>query len=75
MAWYQLIATGDPTDANDYNAVGGPSCIGATNFICAIQASPDSSNKPILTTNLRNEMINALNNRASTTNVQLRASR
>lgn len=71
MAWFELVANGDATDPNDYNAVGSPSCVG-TNHICAVQASADLSNKPIFTTPLRNEMITALNTNSNTTNVQLR---
>jgi hypothetical protein len=71
MPWFQLVANGDATDPNDYNAVGGPSCSGP-NHICAIQASPNTNNKPIITTPLRNEMITALNTNSSSTNVQLR---
>ncbi|WP_293924354.1 hypothetical protein [Sphingobacterium sp. UBA6320] len=71
MPWFQLIANGDATDPNDYNAVGGPSCSGI-NHICAIQTSADPSNKPAITQSLKDEMIKALNCGSSSTNVQLR---
>ena len=74
MAWFQLKANGTATDPNDYASTGAPTCSG-DNHICAVQASPDANNKPILTPSLKDEMINALNNEASSTNVQLRNTR
>ncbi|MEN5085125.1 hypothetical protein ABE426_01510 [Sphingobacterium faecium] len=71
MPWFQLLPNGDATDPNDYNAVGGPSCSGI-NHICAIQASANTNNKPIITTPLRNEMITALDKKANSANVLLR---
>jgi len=71
MAWFQLLMNGDPTDPNDYNLVTSPGCSGSL-YVCAIQTGPDVNNKPIINTSLRNEMITALNNKGSTTNILLR---
>lgn len=71
MPWFQLIASGNPLERNDYNIIGGPSCSGP-NHICAIQAIANASNKPIITQALKDEMLLALHYRNSSTNVQLR---
>lgn len=72
MAWFQLKAGGNPTIPNDYNATSTPSCSG-TGKICAIQATPDGSNKPQLTNALRDEMIVALQTGSPSSNVELRS--
>lgn len=72
MAWFQLVADGDPLNPADYNPVTSPGCSGS-NYICAIQANPDASNQPVITTSLRNEMITALNTNSNSENVHLRA--
>ncbi len=72
MAWFSLNPGGNPTQPNDYTAVGSPSCSG-TNQICAVQTTANASNKPNLTSALKDEMIIALHSRTSSANVQLKA--
>ena len=74
MAWFSLNPGGNPTVPNDYTIQGSqPSCAG-TDHICAVQATPDSNNKPQLTDALKYEMIIALDNRSASTNVSLKDS-
>lgn len=72
MPWFQLVADGDPFDPVDYTPASSPSCSGS-NYICAIQASPNASNQPVITPALQQEMNTALNKKSNSTNVHLRA--
>lgn len=49
------------------------SICGGANSICAVQATPNSSNRPQLTDALKNEMIVALNDRTPSSNVLLKS--
>ena len=71
MAWFSFTGS-DPVTPSDYTLNPSPSCAGA-NKICAIQADADSNNHPEITDSLKDEMIRALNSRASSTNVTLKA--
>ena len=71
MAWFSLDDGGTPTQPSDYSLVSSPSCDGSDQ-ICAVQANDNGSGQPILSNALKDEMINALHNRASSTNVQLK---
>ncbi|NJI71963.1 hypothetical protein HCX49_01970 [Sphingobacterium kitahiroshimense] len=71
MAWFILTGS-NPTDSQDYDAATPSGCTG-TNKICAVQANPDSNNKPELTDALKDEMILALHNRSASANVQLKS--
>lgn len=74
MAWFELSPTGNPTQPNDYTfSSNEPSCLGEDQ-ICAVQANPDSNNKPQLTDALKNQMIEALHDRTPSANVKLRNS-
>jgi len=71
MAWFNFTGS-NPTDASHYTLVGSqPSCTGAQS-ICAIQANNDGEDNPVLTNALKNEMIQALNDGLSSSNVKLR---
>lgn len=62
MAWF-IYNSGAASNPTSYTLVGStPTCPGA-NRICAIFADPDGGGFPILTTALRNNMIDALNSR------------
>ncbi|WP_282636139.1 hypothetical protein [Sphingobacterium thalpophilum] len=73
MAWFSFTGT-NPTEPSHYTNVGDtpPSC-GGDNSICAVQATPNSSNRPQLTDALKNEMIIALNSRTPSSNVLLKS--
>ncbi|MEN5232880.1 hypothetical protein [Sphingobacterium faecium] len=77
MPWYSFtpvsIATGDPSDPNQYTLIGSipPSCPSPNSNLCAIQAS-DNLGLPILTLPLLIEMANALENVTETSNVLLK---
>jgi len=73
MSWFSLNVSGNPTQPGDYSPVASPSCPTGTNKICAIQADPDGSGQPDITDSLKDQMIEALHNRTSSTNVQLRS--
>ncbi|WP_293924792.1 hypothetical protein [Sphingobacterium sp. UBA6320] len=74
MAYFSLNTSGNPTDPQDYTLQGSqPTCLGEDQ-ICAVQASNNGSNKPVLTEALKNEMIIALHSRTPSTNVSLKDS-
>lgn len=77
MPWYQFTPGGgafNPSDRNQYTLYGDgsfpPNCPGNIR-VCAIQAM-DSGGLPFITTALLNEIIQALENRADSTNVLLK---
>ncbi len=71
MAWFSFTGT-NPSEPSHYSLVSTqPTCTGAQS-VCAIQANDDGDNNPILTNALKNEMIQALNDGVSSTNVKLR---
>ncbi|WP_343570417.1 hypothetical protein [Sphingobacterium sp.] len=72
MAWFQLNAGGNPTNPSHYNSVATPSCSGSTK-ICAVNATDNGSGQPDLTDSLKNEMIVALQNNSTSSNVRLRS--
>ncbi|KKX46778.1 MULTISPECIES: hypothetical protein [Sphingobacterium] len=74
MSWFPFTGS-DPSDPTHYSSPvpTQPSCPGATQQICALQASADSNNEPIITDALKNEIINSLQNQVNGTNVKLKA--
>lgn len=74
MAWFSLTGS-NPTLSSDYTLVASEptNCTGTPQAICALQANNDGSNKPDITNALQNEMILALHNGASSSNVKLKA--
>lgn len=72
MAWFSLNPNGNPTQPSNYTLQGSePTCTGNSQ-ICAVQAENDGNNRPELTEELKDEMIEALHDRASSTNVSLK---
>lgn len=69
MATFQLNVPNNPGLPASYS-LGTPSCSG-NNQICSIEAD-DNGGKPIITDDLRNEMLEALNTRSNTLNVSLK---
>lgn len=73
MAWFSLNNSGDPTNPEDYTiSATQPSCDPGNNQICAIQADADANDQPELTDEVKDEMITALHNRASSATVRLK---
>lgn len=78
MPWYVFNPIDpfphNPCDPNNYVLIGStpPSCPGANNYLCAIQAA-DNLGKPIITPALCNEIALALLNHIDTVNVLLRS--
>jgi len=70
MATFQLNVPSAPGLSSSYS-IGTPACSGV-NQICTIQATDDGSGHPDITDSLKNEMLQALNTRTSTTNVRLK---
>ena len=71
MNWFKLTGT-DPSNPSHYTLVSiAPICIPPLQKICAIYALNDGNNQPVITCELKNEMINALQNQVNTTNVLL----
>ncbi|WP_400261166.1 hypothetical protein ACFX5U_14545 [Sphingobacterium sp. SG20118] len=71
MNWY-LFTGSDPTNPAHYTlVVSKPNCTGSKQ-ICAIRATNDGSNNPVITNSLQNEMILALQNCISSANVLLK---
>lgn len=72
MAWFELTGS-NPTDPQHYTLrTAEPSCLG-NDQICAIQATTGPNNKPVLSDSLKNDMINALNDREANDNVLLKS--
>lgn len=78
MPWYVFNGgmPNDPSDPNQYSLTANngalpPSCLG-NQRMCGLQAS-DSGGHPIITITLFREIIRALNNRMSSTNVTLKS--
>ncbi|MDR6338769.1 hypothetical protein HNQ91_001820 [Filimonas zeae] len=71
MAWYSLPHGGNPQIASQYTFIGDvqPTCNGNVQ-VCAIFA--EGGTTPTLSQPLKDEIISALNNHASTANVKLR---
>lgn len=65
MAIFALNPAGDPTNPNDYTLEAKPTCPNGTNKICSIDAANDGTDKPVLTSALKDSMIRALHNRTS----------
>jgi len=71
MAWFSFTGT-NPSDPAHYTLVPNqPSCPG-TQSLCAIQASNDGSDNPVLTNPLKDEITQALQDREPGTNVKLK---
>jgi hypothetical protein len=72
MPYYTLNPGGSPIVSTDYTNIGGtaPTSCGGSEQICAIYTEGNS--QPVLTNALKNEMVLALNNHASTSNVFLK---
>lgn len=73
MNWFIFTGT-NPNNPSDYTLVASsPVCPFPTQKLCAIQATNDGNNQPIITCELKSEIILALNNETNTTNVKLKA--
>lgn len=73
MNWFKFTGT-DPSQPSHYSLVASiPVCPFPTQKICAIQAMNDGNDQPIITCELKNEMILALQNETNTTHVLLEA--
>lgn len=71
MAWFILKCGSSPTKACNYKKISSePSCCG-NESICAIEACPDEHEHPIITDELRDEMLWALYNRRNSSHVHL----
>ncbi|WP_222536434.1 hypothetical protein [Pedobacter polysacchareus] len=72
--WYTRVSNGNPNSLSDYVPSGGtpPACPGKGK-ICAIFAEDGPNNRPIITEELQQEMITALNGCTDTQNVLLRS--
>jgi hypothetical protein len=72
MAWFNFTGT-DPSQPSHYTLLSGvPTCTGATQRTCAIQAMNDGSNNPVITEALKDELIYSLENQVNNTNVRLK---
>lgn len=73
MSWFPFTGS-DPSNPTQYAAPVStpPSCTGPPEQICALQASADANNRPIITDALKNEMINSLQNQIDGPNVHLK---
>lgn len=49
-----------------------PTCPGATEQMCSLQAANNGSDKPVITDSLKDEIINCLQNQVNSTNVKLK---
>lgn len=60
--WFKLQGSppGNPLDPLDYVLDGTPSCGSGTNSICAIQAENNGFDQPIITYDIKVEMLWAL---------------
>ncbi|SKC06549.1 hypothetical protein SAMN05660841_03971 [Sphingobacterium nematocida] len=73
MAWFNYTGS-DPSNPNHYTlATTPPSCGTTEQRICAINATNNGSDKPILDASLLSEMVRALEFQANEPNVQLKA--
>ena len=71
MEWFILKCGKNPHDECNYTKVDiEPSCCG-NKSICAVKASADEHDHPILTEGLKNEMSRALIRRKNTQHVRL----
>ncbi|PUV24574.1 hypothetical protein [Sphingobacterium athyrii] len=71
MAWFSLTGP-NASHPDSYTLQGSqPTCPG-TERICAIQANADGNNKPIITTALYAEMVDALDTQTPSANVKLK---
>lgn len=71
MAWFILKCGGSPTKKCDYTKINcEPSCCGSQT-ICAIEACSDEHENPIITEELKDEMLLALYNRQNSSHIQL----
>lgn len=73
LKWFQL-GSGSSTNPNNYTEyTGDVELLCPDNEqICAIQAEPNLSNKPIFTTALLAEMVDALHDQQPSDNVKLK---
>lgn len=63
----------DPSQLSSYTlASGTPSCPGATEQMCTLEAANNGSGQPVITDALKNEMINSLQNQVNGTHVKLK---
>lgn len=71
LSWYILSLGHDPTTKYNYEKIySEPTCCGSE-AICAIRAFDDGNNHPLITEQLKFEMIAALWNNVETSNVRL----
>ncbi|AIM36093.1 hypothetical protein KO02_04840 [Sphingobacterium sp. ML3W] len=64
----------DPSQPSSYTLTSGtPPCSTPKQQMCYIEADPDFSNEPILTEDLKDEMLNSLQNQVNGLHVFLKA--
>ncbi|WP_164112070.1 MULTISPECIES: hypothetical protein [Sphingobacterium] len=73
MAWFNFTGS-DPANPNHYTlATSTPNCGSTEEKLCAINATNNGSDKPILDIPILSEMARALQNEVNEPNVQLKA--
>lgn len=64
----------DPSQPSSYTlATGTPSCSSPKQQMCALEADDDGNGSPIITEDLKDEIINSLQNQVDGPNVHLRS--
>lgn len=64
----------NPSQPNSYTlATGTPSCSSPKQQMCTLQADADINNEPIITEDLKDEIINSLQNQVDGPNVHLKS--
>ncbi|NJI74054.1 hypothetical protein HCX49_12655 [Sphingobacterium kitahiroshimense] len=73
MALFSYTGT-NPSDPGSYTPITStpPTCLTPTQQMCYIEADADLNNKPILTEDLKDEMLNSLQNQVNGPNVHLK---
>ncbi|MFD2905203.1 hypothetical protein [Sphingobacterium anhuiense] len=73
MNWFSFTGT-DPSQPSHYTLVPSqPSCAGLPQKLCALQAQNNGSGNPIITDELKEEIIDCMENMVNSTNVKLKA--
>ncbi|MCW2259598.1 MULTISPECIES: hypothetical protein [Sphingobacterium] len=73
MNWFKLTGPNPSNPAHYILVVSVPICPAPPQKLCAIYAMNDGNNQPVISDELKNEIINALQNEINTTNVLLEA--
>lgn len=72
MSWFNFTGS-NPSNPAHYSLVGTePACLTPTQRMCALQAMNDGNNNPDITEDLKDEIINSLQNQVNGTNVRLK---